>query len=383
MKSVFWMSIGLLAYTYVGYHLLLRVIASFLPTRQRNPIDEQARDALTVSVILACYNEEGVIRQRIENLLQLDYPKNRLEIVIASDGSTDRTAEMAEDYESGGIRVLRLTRGGRASAHNSCIEESRGEILIFTDADTKFDANFVRKVVGCFQNEERIGCVVGNLKWKTSVVTGASRLRELSWRLETDLKRIESRLGILASGCGAAMAVRKQLWKPMTDAIDDVDSVTPLDVIRSGSRVVFAEDAIAYDMPFTSARNDFGSKVRGVSKSIVMIPRRWKTTEWIAHPWILSRTLSHHFFRWVGSYFILGTLVSSLFIRSEGAIYEGIILVEIVLALAVVVGAMADWKKKRIAIASEVFSFAVVNAGFALGTLKGIVGKARGPYETV
>jgi glycosyltransferase involved in cell wall biosynthesis len=382
MKLVFWVSLGLLFYTYIGYHLLLRLAAMFLTKRKKNSISQTTNETWSVSVIIACYNEEKAVGQRIENLLALDYPSDLLEILIASDGSTDRTAECAGAYVTRGVQVLRLPRGGRAAAHNACVARSRGQLLVFTDADTKFQSNFLRVVTQYFSEDEKTGCVVGNLEWENPGATGESRFRGLSWRFEVDLKETETRLGILASACGAAMAVRKDLWKPMADEIDDVDSVTPLDVIHQGYRVVFAPGALAHETPFFTARGLFRSKVRGVSKSIIMIPRRWKPTEWLGSPLILFRTISHHVLRWVAPYFMLTLVVASLYLWNDGELYRGMVMAEAGVVLLTVIGYVASRLHRQVAVASMVSSFVVVNAGFALGLLKALVGAARGPYET-
>jgi len=336
---------------------------------------------LSVSVIVACYNEQRVIRQRIENLLELDYPPDKLEIIIASDGSTDQTAKIAQDYADRGVMVLKLGRGGRALTHNEAVTQSRGDIIVFSDADVEFDSSFVRNVVRYFLEDEMVGCVVGNLRWK-NIRTGTARFRELTWKFEVDLKETESRLGILASASGPAMAVRKMLWKPMVDAIDDVDSITPLDVILQRHSVVFARDAVGYDAPFLSPLSDFKSKVRGVSKSIVTIPRRWTTRQWLHHPLVAWRTISHHVLRWVAPYIMVVAFLSSICLLERGALYRGMFLFEVVCIVLVLIGSFGEYTKRRVSIASLLFNFAVVNAGFAVGLIKGMVGAARGEYET-
>lgn len=374
--------VAILFYTYAGYHLLLRLVALIAP--RRNARDPGAPTAWPpVTIVIAVHNEEMVIARRLENLLHLDYPREKLEIVVASDGSTDRTNEIARGYSGQGISLLALDRIGKGPAQDTAVASANSEIVIFTDADTEFQTDFVRVVVGHFLREPWVGALAANLKWKIdSASNPPSRLRELSWKLETDLRATESRLGLLASASGAAMAFRRALWRPMRRAINDSDSLTPLDVILEGYRVVFAQGAVAYEKPFTSSRSDFRAKARGVSKSVVMIPRRWRTRDWARHPLIAWRTISHHFLRWLAPYVMVAAVLSSLFLFREGAVYQMILLAEAVFTLLAVAGYVAARLQRPLAMASMLSSFVAINAGFALGFLKGVMGAAQGQFET-
>jgi cellulose synthase/poly-beta-1,6-N-acetylglucosamine synthase-like glycosyltransferase len=381
MRVLFWISAILIAYTFVGYHLLLRVIGCILPRQQGSSRLSPDSTALSISVVIPCYNEEKVIRRRIENLLALDYPPEKREIIIASDGSTDGTSAMAEEYGRSGVKVLKLARGGRALAHNAAVAAAGGDVIIFADADTEFDKGFVRAVVGHFLEDQRVGCVAACLRWKVDQ-TPLSRFTGLYWKHENDIRKLESRIGILTNAPGPAMAIRRNLWKPMADSLDDCDSISPLDAILAGYRVVFVEDAVAHEVPFSTAKSSFRAKVRGVSKTVIMISRRWGIRNLFEHPLYSWRMLSHHFLRWLVPYFLLASFLSSLWLLKEGGLYRGILVAELLAGLLVLTGYFASRFNRHVAIASHLFSFAIVNAGFALGVLKGLAGAARGEYET-
>ena len=381
LKPVFWTSLGLILYTYAGYHLIVKLLATLLPERKRRTTFRSQLESISVSIIVAVHNEERVIQRRIENLLELDYPREKLEIIVASDGSTDRTNEIAERYKVHGITVLNLNRVGKALVHNAAVPMANGRVIVFTDAETEFDRDFISVVARYFAASAQIGCVVGNLIWK-DLSTATSKFRELTWKLETDLRRVEGRLGILAGASGAAMAVRKDLWKPMRDAFDDSDSLTPLDVILQGYQVAFAPDAVAYEVPFASASSDFRAKVRSVSRSIVMIPRRWRPIEWAAHPLIMWRTISHHVLRWVAPYCILVFVVSSCCLLNAGVVYCAAFVFEIMSGLLALLAYLSERANQRSAtLGSMILLFSVINSGLALGLLKGVTGRAPGPFE--
>ncbi|HEV2381485.1 MAG TPA: glycosyltransferase [Terriglobia bacterium] len=382
-QLVFWIAIGTLFYTYAGYHLLLKLIASFIPRTYALDFASFPGEWVTVSIVVAAHNEERVIERRIENLLHLDYPHAKLDLIVASDGSSDRTNEIASSYAGRGVTLLALDRVGKGPAQDIAVARAKGDIVIFSDADTEFAADFANVVAGHFRHDARAGALAANLKWKiASTSNPPSRLRELSWKLETDLRETESRLGLLAGVSGAALAFRKELWKPMRLAINDSDSLTPLDVILQGYRVIFARDAIAYEVPFTTAKSDFRAKVRGVSKSMVMIPRRWRPRDWARHPLIAWRTFSHHILRWTAPFAMLTAVLASLFLLRTSIAYQAIVLAEMALALLAVAGYAAARMQKPLAVASMLSSFVVVNAGFALGFLKAVAGAAQGLFES-
>jgi len=155
-----------------------------------------------------------------------------------------------------------------------------------------------------------------------------------------------------------------------------------LDVVGAGAKVVFAKDVIAYEVPFVSASSDFRAKVRGVSKSITMLRRRWTLRDWLSHPLILWRMLSHHFMRWMSPYVMLVAAVCSFLLLNEGIVYRMIVVGEVLFALLFLIGLSAERFGKRVAVVSQFSMFTIVNAGFALGLLKAILGAARGPFET-
>ncbi len=380
-KLVFWISTAALIYAYAGYQIIVWLLAAFARERTA-PADRPDRDCeMNVSVIAAVYNEETAIQKRIENLLELDYPREKLEIIVASDGSDDRTVELAERYSGEGVQVLNLKRGGKGPTQNKAVARAQGEILIFTDADTEFDRSFAREVVSCFSQNPRAGCVVGSLGWRAGS-SPLSRFTGLYWKTEESLRAMESAVGILAGASGAAMAVRKELWRPMVDALDDSDTVTPLDVVLQGRKVIFAKGAKAYEIPFSSVKSSFRAKVRGVSKAIVMIPRRWGAANLVRHPVYTWRMWSHHFLRWLAPFLMLGSFVSCALLYREGAIYRLAFWGQVCLLLLTLTGWMANRANKNVPVASQLFSLAVVNAGFALGFLKGLTGMAQGLWST-
>jgi len=383
-RVIFWACAGVLFYTYAGYYLLLRVLVACLPRRRETsagtPEGGSEPSAPTVAVVVAAYNEERVIGRRIENLLALEYPRDRLRVVVASDGSTDGTLEVARRYAAHGVLALGLPRRGKALAQNDAVAQCREDVVVFTDADSEFDRNFLRAIVRPFLRDGRVGCVVGNLGWR-GAETPTGRFQRLYWALETDLRRLESELGILAGATGAGMAVRRDLWRPMSDPIDDSDVGTPLDVILQNRRVVFAEDALVYDVPFSSAGSEFRAKVRATSKSFVIILRRWGVRERLRYPFLTWRLVSHYFLRWLAPFVGVGLIASTAILARQGGVYLAAAVLEgAVLALGFV-GYVGERRGRRVPLASVVFNFLAIHVGMALGVLIALAHAAKGPWE--
>jgi len=376
-KLIFWISIFIIFYVYFGYFLILKYL-SFLYKKREILISEKQKFPF-VSIIIAAYNEEKVINKRIENLLQQDYPKDKLEIIVASDGSMDKTVEIAKQFEKHGIKVLDFKQNrGRAAVQNDSIKKAKGEIVIFTDAETEFEKNFLKNIVKYF-SDNKVGCVVGNLIYKVKK-SSISQSEGFYFKFEKKIRELESNLGILATATGACMAVRKKLWKDLTP-IDDCDFTIPLDVILQGYKVVFAKDAIAYDIPPSSIRGELKTRIRQTSKNFIGTLKRWGIKGWIKHPFVSWGLLSHKILRWFTPFFIVGLFISNIFLLNKSWFYKFAFVGQIIFYILAIFGFIGELFKKSIPIASIIFSFCIANIGMGIGVIKGLLGKAPAAYK--
>lgn len=376
-ETLFGLSIGLLLYTYVGFGAFLALLTRII--RRKEIYNKQTEYMPDISVIVSAYNEEKVIAKRIRNLFDLRYPKEKLEIIIASDGSSDSTVDVAKKYEEYGIKVLDFKQNrGKAAIQNDSVKSARGEIIVFTDAETEFEKDSLKKMVRPFSND-LIGCVVGNLIYNTER-TSVSESEGLYWRFEKKLREFESNLGILATATGACMAVRRRLWRDLAP-IDDSDFTTPLDVIRQGYKIVYVPDAIAYDVPPHTIKGELKTRIRQTSKNFVGTLRRWGWKGWIKHPIISWGLLSHKILRWFTPFFMLGAFISNLFLFDEGMVYLVVFFGQIIFFILAILGLAGELLKRRIVIASTVFSFCVANIGMGIGIIKGLLGKAPASFK--
>ena len=380
MTVFFWLSFFAIFYIYIGYLLMLNVIKFFIEAKKEKFADTRSINCfvLNISVIIAAYDEERAIKGRLENLLALDYPMNKLEIIVASDGSTDNTVKIAKQCQNIKVLDFKCNRG-RAAVHNDSVIEAKGEIIFFTDAETVFDKNFLKETIKYFSNN-LVGCVVGNLFYKTSG-TSISESEGLYWKFEKKIRELENNLGILATATGACMAVRKELWKELSPS-DDADCRTPLDVIIQGYTVAFAPEAIAYDVPPSSIKGELKSRIRQTSMDFVRTLKCWGWRGWTKHPLVSWGLLSHKVLRWFTSFFMIVVFVSNLFLLNEGLFYQLAFLVQAAFYLTAIIGLAGSLIKKRIPAASVIFSFCVANLGMGIGVIKGLIGKAPVAYKT-
>ncbi len=214
---LFWTCVAVVCYAWFGYPLLLWV-ASRLSLGRRAMGYPSHSDALpSVTVIVAVHNEETALSEKIENILGTSYPRDRIEVIIASDGSTDKTVPiatgLADRYRE--VRLLDHTdRAGKTVVQNAAVKSSTGEIVVFSDVDTKFSGRFLESITAPFA-EPRVGCVTGAVVWtnrdESAVVVGG----DFYWRYEHFMWKLESQLGLLAWGSGACLAMRRELFRPM------------------------------------------------------------------------------------------------------------------------------------------------------------------------
>ncbi len=375
--TIFWLSGLTIIYVYIAYYQFLRIFGAVVG-RDIRPACMETSKYLDITIIVAAFNEEKHIKSRLENIFVLDYPMENLEVIVASDGSDDKTVEIAKMFPNVRVLDFKVNRG-KASVHNESVREALSEIIVFTDAETEFKIDFLKVVNSYFNAYDYIGCVVGNLIYRS---TGASvsESEGFYWSFEKRLRAAETKLGLLATSTGACMAVRKRLWRELT-AIDDSDFTTPLDVILQGCRVVYAKEAIAFDVPPVSVKGEFRTRVRQTSKNLVGTLKRWGLRGFLKHPVVSFALVSHKFLRWMTLFLMLAVLVSNVMLVHDGLIYQIVLFLQVAFYGAAFVGLLGQIMDRRLPVVSTVFNFCVANLGMGAGVIKGLIGKAPASYK--
>ena len=307
VEVLFWASLGALAWTHAGYPLAARALALVRSRSVRK--DESLLP--TVTMIVAAANEEGVIERRLENLRALDYPAERLEVVVSSDGSTDRTEELAE---RAGVRVVRNPRGGKVAAQNRAVRETTGEILAFSDANCTWAPDALRKLVRSFADPD-VAYVCGRL----AVEVDEERNKEgLYWRYELALRADESRLGSVTGGNGSIYAVRRDDYVEVDPRFGH-DLSLPYLMVQRGRRAVYEPEARASKRATPTSEDEYRRKVRMFEHcwAIVVEGKMLRRTG----PLYLVEVLSHRHLRYASGLLHLVLLGSSIALVGHGTVY--------------------------------------------------------------
>jgi cellulose synthase/poly-beta-1,6-N-acetylglucosamine synthase-like glycosyltransferase len=267
----FWLSVTLLVYAYGGF---VAVIAAVGLIRRQHVKTAPVTPA--VSLIIAAYNEEAVIAERLENALAMDYPKDRLEILVACDGCSDATAAIVEGYADRGVRLLRLPRAGKIHALDAAVREATGDVLAFSDANTMCEAGALRALVRSFADPS-VGGVAGHTSYALERGSeSSSRGENLYWNYDTWLKQLESYTGSVVSAHGGLYAIRRSLYRTVPDSSVTDDFGISTTVIDQGYRLVFEPEARAIEFAMPEARREFRRRVRLMTRGLrgVVMRRR-------------------------------------------------------------------------------------------------------------
>ena len=290
-RLVFWSATGLLAYTYALFPLLVLLRAALRP----RPYDS-GEITPSVTLVISARNEAASIGAKLENLLALDYPDDRLEVVIASDGSEDGTDELVQGYAERGVRLVSLPRVGKAAALNAAVAEAGGEILVFSDANSIYAPDALRALVRPFADPS-VGGVAGDQRYRSrdgadAIASGEQRY----WDLDRLLKAAESRAGSTISATGAIYAVRRSVFRPVPPGVTD-DFFTSTGAIAQGYRLVFAADAIAYEPVAKTSEVEWGRKVRVMTRGLRGVLMRRELLDSRRHGFYAVQLLTHKLLR--------------------------------------------------------------------------------------
>jgi cellulose synthase/poly-beta-1,6-N-acetylglucosamine synthase-like glycosyltransferase len=312
-KAVFWGSLAALAWTHAGYPAAAVVAARLRPRPVRKG------DALpTVSVIVAAHNEEDVIERRLENLLALDYPADKLDVVVASDASTDGTDELvaAVAAREPRVRLIRAPRGGKVAAQDLAVRETTGDIVAFSDANATWAATALRKLVRNFGDTE-VAYVFGQLRLEAP---DGTNVEGSYWRYEVWLREQESRIGSTTGGYGSIYAVRRSDYVEVDPRFGH-DLAFPYLMVQRGRRAVYEPEAVAFEKPSPDIEDEYRRKVRMFEHCwlITLRGRMLRDLE----PLYLTQIVSHRVLRYGSGLLHVGLLAASAVLARRGGVYAG------------------------------------------------------------
>jgi|Deesub1362A_J573_1020465.scaffolds.fasta_scaffold00357_30 cellulose synthase/poly-beta-1,6-N-acetylglucosamine synthase-like glycosyltransferase len=374
----YWVSFWALVHTWFLYGAILWILVR----RKGIPsIPPFPQDPPTVSVIVAAHNEEKSIEERLRNLQELHYDPEKLEILVASDGSRDGTARIVRALQEAWDRIRLLEfpeHRGRAAVHNDAVLQTRGEIVVFTDAETRFDPHFLERIIPHFMLEG-VGAVSGRIHYVNVEESSIAHSAGLYWRFEEKLRTWESALGLLAFGTGAAFCMRRSLYIPMEEVYDDVDYAETLSVVSRGFRLHYEPQALAYDRIDPTLRSTHRRRARRTTMAFLSILKRlWKERLW-RRPAILVSILSHKTMRHLSPFFLLLLGASNPFLLNVGGWYRFTALCQAVFYLLALLGWIAHVLGRRWTPVSLPFTFVSLNFSRLWGV---ILALAKSPPST-
>jgi len=321
----FWLAVGSLVYAYAGFPALVGAVG-WLRRREVNkkPITP------SVSLIIAAYNEEESIGRRLRNALALDYPQELLEIIVASDGSTDRTEAIVERTANPCIHLLRLPRLGKIPALNAAVAQARGEILVFSDANSMCDSKALRKLTQNFADAE-VGGVVGNTGYFVSPDSeSSSRGEDLYWNYDSWLKQLESFSGNVVSAHGGLYAIRRELYIPVSDPAVTDDFAISTAVIEQGRRLVFECEAHSCETAVPKAGREFQRRTRLMTRGLRALLLRKRLLNPFRYGFYSLALFSHKVLRRLLAVALLIVFAGSLALSSGGVLYSFAVAAQVV-----------------------------------------------------
>ncbi len=335
--------------------------------RRRRPVEESRQSAPRVSLLIAAYNEEKVIRAKLDNSIELEYP-NLVEIIVISDGSTDSTPTIVSDYPDDRVVGLHVdARSGKSAALNRGVQIAKGEIVVFSDANNDFSSNAIAELVKHFV-DPKVGGVTGAKKIKVEQGRQASAGDNLYWRYESAIKFAESNILSITCSDGEIFAMRRDLFRDLNPGVINDDLQLTLDLVYGGYKVLYEPEATSHESASISIKDDFWVKVRMVAGGFQAISWHWAKIFNIFSPFNIM-FISHKVIRW-----LVPELLIALFVISGALLSNPVFQLLFVLQLLFYGMALVGWatigKYELPMIVYVPFYFCAMNLAALLGLFR-------------
>lgn len=365
----------ILIWVYLGYPLLLAFVSFF--KKRKVAMMNTYTDFPSVSFIIAAYNEEKVIGDKIKNTMRLDYPRDKLEIIVFSDASSDKTDEIVKSYEPQGVKLVRIEgRKGKVFCKNKVAKKATGEILVFSDANTMYEPDAIKHLVRWF-SDPTVGCVAGELRYKHE---GAVAGEGLYWKYEQWIKRMEGRLGNLTTANGAIYALKKDCFEPLPLDVPD-DFGTTLLIKAKGLKVVHEPEAVAWEETAPNVLGELRRRVRMVSGASYCLFKKSQFRILLnpfKYGFFAIQLWSHKVLRWFTGVFLSLAFLSNFFLYKESFCFAITFWMQVSFYTLGIWGIIQElWLGKKAPKFIHIISYFVLSCYSMLrGLWKGIRGKA-------
>ncbi len=375
--TVFWLSASALFYTYVGYPLLLACVS-----RLRGREIHRGEWTPSVTVIITAYNEERDLAAKLENTLVLDYPKDKIEILVASDCSTDRTDAIVRQFASRGVRLHRQAeRLGKTAAQNAAVEQAQGEVVLFSDATTLYKPDVLRAMMPCFADTS-VGCVAGRLVYVDPARSSVGQGARSYWGYETFLKKHESNIGSLIGVSGCLYAVRRSAYVPLyNEACSDFLIATKM--VEQGLRTVYEPAAVCTEETNKQANKEMRMRVRVITQTFTDLWRHRAVMNPLRSGFYALQLFSHKVMRYLVPFFLIGVLIASAALAPRSVFYAFTLMVQICFYAA----AAGSWLLERAGVRSRLLAlpqyFVLANLASLIALYKFLRGERYARWEPI
>lgn len=377
IQILFILSLALVAYAYVGYPVLIYALSRLFPRPVR-----RAEITPKVSVIIAAYNEERDIAAKLDNTLALDYPPDKLEIIVASDCSSDRTDAIVRGYGGRGVALdRRPERLGKSVAQNHAVKRASGEVLVFSDATTMYAPDAVRRIVRSFADPQ-VGCVAGQLIYVDKATTAVGQGCRSYWSYEKFIKESESRAGSLIGVSGCLYAVRRSSYARL--ALDmSSDFVIASEMHLQGQRTVYDREAVAIEDTNKRSRDEFRMRVRVIEQTFSALYSYSAALALRRHGLFAFQLISHKLMRYAVPFFLIAALILNLLLVGASPVYRLTVLAQAAFYLAAVAGGLGQRLRLRLGLLALPYYFALANAASLVAFVKFMRGEAHILWEPI
>jgi cellulose synthase/poly-beta-1,6-N-acetylglucosamine synthase-like glycosyltransferase len=376
-QIIFWFSIAALFYVYAGYPLLVWLVSVAFPKKIKRGAFEPK-----VTILITAYNEENAIRQKLENTLAVDYPKDKFEILIASDGSTDKTDEIVKEFASKGVKLFRQEgRVGKTITQNNAVEQAGGEIILFSDATTAYKSNVVREILPNFA-DETIGCVAGKLIYIDSSASNVGKGAKSYWNYETFLKEAESKACSLIGASGCLYAVRKSAYQPMyAEACSDFLICTV--IYEQGLRSIYEPKAICTEETNQQTDKEMKMRVRVILQTYTDLWRNRQMLNPFRSGFYAVELISHKVLRYAVPLFLLLIFVSNAILARHSIFFELIFLLQCGFYFLAALGWLIEKLGAKIGVFAIPHYFVLANLASVFGFYKFLRGERYANWEPI
>lgn len=377
LQIIFWLSTAAIFYTFIGYPIFVYLVSLIFPLR----IKKSSFDS-SVTILITAYNEDKDIREKLENTLAIDFPPEKLEIIVASDGSTDRTDEIVREFEDRGVRLYRQEgRAGKTVTQNNAVAIAKGDIILFSDATAMYQPDVLKKILPNF-NDESVGCVAGKLIYVDSSKSGVGKGAKSYWNYETFLKENESRACSLIGASGCLYAVRRSAYKPMyPEACSDFLIASIL--YEQDLRTVYEPEAICVEQTNRRTDKEMTMRVRVISQTFTDLWRYRKMMNPFRSGFFAVELVSHKLFRYSVPIFLILLYLSSFALAFRSEFFEFVLLVQTFFYILALVAWLLEKSGKSFRLLAIPLYFVLTNAASLIGFYKFLRGERYAKWEPI